>query len=61
MSATSSIKKSKVDIEHRAYTPAWKEKYFFIERFGQAQCLIYLKTVTVFKQFNMSRHWEADN
>ena len=61
MSATSSVKKRKVDIEHRAYNPAWKEKYFFIERFGQAQCLICLNTVAVFKQFNMCRHWEAEH
>ena len=43
--ATSSAKKRNVDIEHRTFNPAWKEKYFFIERFGQAQCLICLKTV----------------
>ncbi len=60
MSATSSVKKRKVDIEQRAFNPARKEKYFFIERFGQAQCLICLKTLTVFKLFNMSRHWEAE-
>ena len=29
MSATSSAKKRKVDIERRAFNPAWKEKYFF--------------------------------
>ena len=28
MSATSSAKKRKVDIERRAFNPAWKEKYF---------------------------------
>ena len=61
MSATSSVKKRKVDIEHRTFNPAWKEKYFFIERFGQAQCLICLTTVAVFKEFNMHRHWEAEH
>ena len=35
MSATSSAKKRKVDIESRAFNPAWKENYFFMERFGQ--------------------------
>ena len=35
VSATSSAKKRKVDIERRAFNPAWKEKYFFTERFGQ--------------------------
>ena len=28
VSATSSAKKRKVDIERRAFNPAWKEKYF---------------------------------
>ena len=35
MSATSSAKKRKVDIERRAFNPEWKEKCFFMERFGQ--------------------------
>ena len=61
MFATSSVKKRKVDIEHRAFNPAWKEKYFFIERFGQAQCLICLNTVAVLKEFNTRRHWNAEN
>ena len=61
MSATSSAKKRKVDIERRAFNPAWKEKCFFMERFGQAQCLICLKTVAVLKEFNMRRHWEAEH
>ena len=30
-----SAKKRKVDIEPRAFNPAWKQKYFFMERFGQ--------------------------
>ena len=41
MSATSSVKKRKVDIEHRAFNPAWNGEYFFIERYCQVQCLIY--------------------
>ena len=61
MSATSSAKKRKDDIERRAFNPAWKEKYFFMERFGQAQCLICLKTVAVLREFNMRRHWEAEH
>ena len=32
-----------------------------MERFGQAQCLICLKTVAVLKEFNMRRHWEAEH
>ena len=35
VSATSAAKKRKVYIERRAFNPAWKEKYFFMERFGQ--------------------------
>ena len=30
MSAPSSAKKRKVDIERRTFNPAWKEKYFFM-------------------------------
>ncbi|XP_076041831.1 general transcription factor II-I repeat domain-containing protein 2-like [Oratosquilla oratoria] len=46
MSATQRVKKRKVDLDHRTFNPEW-EKYFFIERFGQAQCLICLKTKAV--------------
>ncbi|KAG0729770.1 General transcription factor II-I repeat domain-containing protein 2 [Chionoecetes opilio] len=52
------VKKSKVDLECRAFSPEW-EKYFFTERFGQAQCLICLKTVAVLKEYNMRHHWET--
>ena len=62
VSTTSSAKKRKLDIECRAFNPAWKEKYFFMERFGQPNwCLICLKTVVVLKEFNMRRHWEAEH
>ena len=51
MSATSSAKKRKLDIERRAFNPAWNENYFFMERVGQAQCLILcLKTVAVLRE-----------
>ncbi|KAG0717726.1 General transcription factor II-I repeat domain-containing protein 2 [Chionoecetes opilio] len=54
------VKKRKVDLECRAFNPEW-EKYFFTERFGQAQCLICLKTVAVLKEYNMRRHWETQH
>ncbi|XP_050733317.1 general transcription factor II-I repeat domain-containing protein 2-like [Eriocheir sinensis] len=57
MSATLCVKKRKVDLEGRTFNPEW-EKYFFIERFGQAQCLICHKTVAVLKEYNVRRHWE---
>ena len=59
--ATSSVKRRKVDIEHRAFNPACKKKYFFTERFGQAQCLICLNTVPVLKEFTMRRHWVEEH
>ena len=60
--STTSSAKRKLDIEGRAFNPAWKEKYFFMERFGQPNwCLICLKTVVVLKEFNMRRHWEAEH
>ena len=61
MSATSSAKKRKVDIERRAFNPAWNEQYFFYGALWTAQCLICLKTVAVLKEFNMRRHWEAEH
>ena len=62
VSATSSAKKRQLDIEGRAFNPAWKEKYFFMERFGQPNWwLICVKTVAVLKEFNMRRHWEAEH
>ncbi|XP_076059507.1 general transcription factor II-I repeat domain-containing protein 2-like [Oratosquilla oratoria] len=60
MPATQRVEKRKVDLEHRTFNPKW-EKYFFIERFGQAQCLICLKTVAVLKEYNVRRHWETDH
>ncbi|XP_076041934.1 general transcription factor II-I repeat domain-containing protein 2-like [Oratosquilla oratoria] len=56
MSATQRVKKRKMDLEHRTFNPEW-EKYFLIKRFGQAQCLICLKTVAVLKEYNVRRHW----
>ena len=56
-----SDKKRKIDGEHRVFKPDWTEEYFFIERFGQAQCLICLKTVAVIKLFNIRRHWETEH
>lgn len=60
MSATQRVKKRKVDLERRIFNPEW-EKYFFIERFGQAQCLICLKTLAVLKEYNVRRHWETEH
>ena len=37
VSATSSAKKRNVDIERRAFNPAWKEKYFFYGALWTAQ------------------------
>ncbi|KAG0715324.1 General transcription factor II-I repeat domain-containing protein 2 [Chionoecetes opilio] len=54
------VKKTKVDLECRAFNPEW-EKYFFTERFRQAQCLICLKTVAVIKEYNVRRHWETQH
>ena len=61
MSASQSAKKRKVDCERRVFNADWKEKYLFTERFGQAQCLICFKTVAVFKEFNLRRHWETEH
>ena len=62
MSATSSVKKRKVDIEHRAFNPAWEEKYFFIERFwtGPVPHKILLEDCYRPIEFNMRRHWKTE-
>ncbi|KAG0720046.1 General transcription factor II-I repeat domain-containing protein 2 [Chionoecetes opilio] len=54
------VKKRKVDLECRDFNLEWK-KSFFTERFGQAQCLICLKTVAVLKEYNVRRHWETQH
>ncbi|XP_050700545.1 general transcription factor II-I repeat domain-containing protein 2-like [Eriocheir sinensis] len=60
LSATPRVKTRKVDFERRVFKPSW-EKYFFVERFGRAQCLICFKTVAVLKEYNVRRHWEAEH
>ena len=50
---SSAIKKRQVDIERRAFNPAWRGKYFFYGALWTAQCLICLKTVSVLKEFNI--------
>ena len=54
-------KKRKVDLECRVFNPEWEQKYFFVERFGKAQCLICFQTLAVFKEFNVRRHWETEH
>ena len=54
-------KKRKVDTENRAFNTEWTKKYLFIQRLGQAQCLICLKTIAVCKEFNVRRHWESQH
>ena len=61
MAAAPANKRRKVDNEYRSFNPAWKEKYFFAERFGKPQCLICLSTVAVYKECNIKRHWETNH
>jgi hypothetical protein len=39
----------------------WSINYFFIEINGKAVCLVYRVTVSVFKEFNIKRHYESKN
>jgi len=54
-----SQKKRKLDFENRIFNPTWSEKYCFVERFGQAQCVICYQTVAAYKEYNIRRHWET--
>ena len=54
-------KKRKVDLECRVFNPEWRQKYFFVDRFGKAQCLICFQTLAVFKELNVRRHWETEH
>jgi hypothetical protein len=55
----SDAKKRKIVDENRKYSEEWKEKYFFIIQNTKLMCLICRKTVAVFKEYNVNRHYET--
>ena len=50
-------KKRKVDSECRVFNKEWITNFFFPEVRSTAVCLICQKTVAVFKEYNISRHF----
>lgn len=54
-----SAKKRKVDAECRVFNKNWTAKYLFTEVRGKAVCLVCGEQIAVFKEYNVSRHYEA--
>ena len=52
-------KKRKVDTECRVFNKKWTAKYLFTEVGGKAVCLVCGERIAVFKDFNLSRHYET--
>lgn len=54
-----STKKRKVDAECRAFNKTWTARYLFTEVRGKAVCLVCGDQIAVFKDYNLSRHYET--
>ena len=52
-------KRRKVDCESRRFKDGWKLDYFFTEIRNNCVCPICKKTVAVFKEFNVKRHYQT--
>lgn len=52
-------KKRKYNDDCRIFNEKWSINYFFIEINGKAVCLVCRETVSVFKEFNIKRHYES--
>lgn len=51
--------KRKVDSECRVFNQKWTSDYFFVQCKEVAVCLICQETVSVFKEYNLRRHYET--
>jgi hypothetical protein len=54
---SSQNKKKKVMDEGRMFNEKWTAEYFFIEMKNVALCLICKETISVFKNYNLKRHY----
>lgn len=54
-----SAKKRKVYAECRHFNKNWTAKYLFTEVGGKAVCLVCREQIAVFKDYNLSRHYET--
>ena len=52
-------KKRKVDKECRVFQDSWTFKYLFTQVGDKPVCLVCNETVSVFKDFNLRRHFET--
>lgn len=53
---TGKMKRKIVD-EKRAFHEKWTDDYFFVEANNKALCLICKEVVSVFKDYNLRRHY----
>ena len=53
------LKKRKIDLEERIFNNRWNEEYFFIEKGTKALYLICKDAVSIFKEFNLKRHYDS--
>lgn len=51
-------KKRKVDVECRIFNKNWTANYFFTEVGGKAVCLVCGEEIALFKDYNLSRHYD---
>lgn len=51
--------KRKVDSECRVFNQKWTSDYFFVQCKEMAVCLICQEAVSVFKEYNLRRHYET--
>jgi hypothetical protein len=59
MSLLKPTKKRKVDHECRVFKEQWTQKYFIVQNKDKAVCLICKDSVSVFKECNIERHYDA--
>lgn len=51
-------KKRKIDAECRIFNKNWTAKYFFTEVGGKAVCLVCGEEIAMYKDYNLSRHYD---
>jgi len=59
MAYSKQSKMRKLEDECRVFNKVWIEKYFFTDVGDKAVCLICSETVSVFKEYNVKRHFET--
>ncbi|KAH9526807.1 EPM2A (laforin) interacting protein 1 [Dermatophagoides farinae] len=52
-------KKRRINDENREFNLKWTFDYFFINNNNKALCLICNEAITIFKEFNLRRHYDA--